>query len=119
MLEKRNPQYLRAWLDMYYALQVHNRRKPQDKEAGDNSDTSVDSMGTPASMDLVEYLVDDMDGMDREMDGMDSRLTIGEGEVVLTPPRESLDEDLDATGTVEIVMVDGATRKTAGELRRQ
>ena len=80
MTATRNTQYLNAWIQMFYALQLQGRR-----EAGkmvtlyQPATEEDDSMASFETLDLEEYLLDETDGMDREFDIVD-------GGAVLTPP---------------------------------
>ena len=84
MIRERSPHYLRAWTNMFYALvllsdRLRSRRGP-DEEGG------LGSVETFNTMDLVEYLVDATDGMDREWDIVD------EGAVQTPPPVVEMEE---------------------------
>ena len=66
MIQERSPHYLRAWINMFYALVLFSDRVRSRR--GPDGDGELDSVETFSTMDLAEYLVDATDGMDREWD---------------------------------------------------
>ena len=74
MVRKRNPQYLLAWVNMFYALVLLSDRNTCRNATEDGDETSsVATFDTWFDkLDSDEYLVDATDGMDREWDIMDA-----------------------------------------------
>lgn len=70
MVRKRNPQYLLAWVNMFYALVLLSGRKKGGTskwvEDGEESVATFDTWFD--DMDMEEYLVDAIDGIEREWD---------------------------------------------------
>ena len=78
LIQTKSPNYLMAWTNMFYALEVHSIRLCSgDKQ--DRTDTDDDSMQSFDSVDLQEYLIDATDGMNRD-------LVMADVGAVLTPP---------------------------------
>ena len=113
MLKRRHPQYLRAWVDMFYALQLQQRRLSQGRTVQLRVETEEeDSMATFDTTDLAEYLLDETDGMDREYD-------LANGGEVLTPPSQcavprNICLELGGEGSAMGALID-AGRITQGE----
>ena len=70
MVRKRNPHYLLAWVNMFYALVLLSDRRNRSSTGPDQDDG--ESVGTFDTWyeeeEFEEYLVDATDGMDREWD---------------------------------------------------
>ena len=83
MIKARSPQYLRAWINMFYSFVFLSDRERQSGNPVEEVEKSPLATFDTWYMDgdLDEYLVDATDGMEREWE-------MGAGEAELTPPVE-------------------------------
>ena len=83
MVKKRSPQYLRAWINMFYALVLLSDKDRRSGNPGESVEEASLETFDPCweDRDYDEYLVDATDGMEREWE-------VGDQGAVQTPPLE-------------------------------
>ena len=84
MVKTRSPQYLQAWINMFYALVLLSDRERRSGNPVENVDDSSAATFDTAleDGDYDEYLLDATDGMERECD-------MGDQGAVLTPLQQT------------------------------